>query len=201
VKKTQWGKKNILLVSIVVILAIAVFFDYSTDETNNAGLPHSKPDTQKTPSPIGFIPKNIYEAKLKRNQQIIDSEDVIHKAYASIAIPYAMAMAEFETFKYDTVFKDNDAEQLIRSLLPDDGSVITESLSINNKVIENNTYQYLAMLKLKIYTHESALSVLESLGQYKNGVTWNSFSLQAHHKKNFFTLSGQLNVLFIKAVE
>jgi len=112
-----------------------------------------------------------------------------------------MAMAEFETFKYDTVFKDNDAEQLIRSLLPDDGSVITESLSINNKVIENNTYQYLAMLKLKIYTHESALSVLESLGQYKNGVTWNSFSLQAHHKKNFFTLSGQLNVLFIKAVE
>jgi len=57
VKKTQWGKKNILLVSIVVILAIAVFFDYSTDETNNAGLPTPNLIHKKHLHPLVLFPK------------------------------------------------------------------------------------------------------------------------------------------------
>lgn len=199
-KKTQWGKKNITLVIVVVILAIAVFLDESPDGVDNEGVITS--NNNKQSDTLGdFISKDVYQAKFKKNQQILASKEVIRKAYATIAIPYALAMAELQTFKYDVEINRDDAEKLIQKLLPDDGSVIIEQLTINNEVIENNSYQYMAMIKLKIYTHQSALKVLEALGQYKNGTIWDSYSLLAHHKKHFFTLSGHLRILFIKAVE
>jgi len=196
VKRTQWGKKNVVSVIIIIILSIAVFFDQTYDDINTT--PSS---TNKPSSTLGLIPKNVYEAKLAKNQQIIDSEDIIHNDYADIAIPYAMAMAELKTFKYDAEINRSIAEKFIRQQIPSDGSVIIEELTINNEVVEGQDHQYLAMIKLKIFTHKSALSVLDVFGKHKHGIAWDSFSLLAHHKKKNFTLSGNLKILFIAPVE
>jgi len=203
-KKTQWGKKNISLLVIVILLGLAVIYDQLSNNSSGTDKPELQSQKELNNNPtglLGMIPKNIYQAKLKRNQQIVASETIIHKNYTHIAIPYAMAMAELQTFRYDSAPERGDAEKLIRKLLPDDGSVIIEELTINNELIENKTFQYMATLKLKIYTHASALAVLESLGHYKKGLVWDDFSLLAHHKEKYLSLSGHLKVLFIQAVE
>ena len=207
-KKTTWGAKNIILSLVMLILAVAVFYDYfpQTKGTQTKGsIPDNKVTIIKAPinktSDEQWINKKLYARQLQRNKQIIASKKQIHEAYANIALPYAMQMAELRTFHRDQAVSEEQVIKYVEKMLPGDGSIKLEKLSIDKKQQTDGNQIFTASVKLKSYTHQSVFSLLNQWGNFHKVLGWEDFYVFVDRKQHQISLTGHLSIIFIRSIE
>ena len=204
-KKTAWGAKNILLALVLLSLAVAVFYDYFPKDEEMPVIadkvPFSKESAAVKAPEEQWINKKLYARQMQHYKQLIASKKQIHAAYANIALPYAMQMAELGTFHRSKSMNKKQVQQYIKKMLPGDGSINLEKIKIeNNKQVDGNQI-FIVSIKLKSYTHQSLFNLLNQWGNFHNGLIWENFSVIVDNKQHFSSLTGRLRITFIRSIE
>ena len=86
-------------------------------------------------------------------------------------------------------------------MLPGDGSIKLEKLSIDKKQQTDGNQIFTASVKLKSYTHQSVFSLLNQWGNFHNGLGWEDFSIFVDRKQHEISLTGHLSIIFIRSIE
>ncbi|WP_031433486.1 hypothetical protein [Methylomarinum vadi] len=179
------NKKTVILAAVALILAVLTIYDYSTEENGDE---LSGNDYQQ-------------ENNFERILSVVNSEQEILSAYGDIAIPYALEMAEAQTFFIENISPKQAAKRLFEQLSSQHGMKI-KALNIGEpQLMAEGVYSISSSVKFDTSSHRALFRILSAMSNSNNGMTWRSFEIKASVEEKNITLMGDVMMVFIKAIE
>ncbi len=184
------SKKTSILFVTALLLGGLVFVD-------NSALFRSESSIESVPG------QTIFRDRLYALRRILGAEAKINHSYRSLAVPYAMQMAELYTFSDGDEFHPQAfTETAIRQLLtPLRGVTIKRLTAGEPRDLGSGVYSVSSAIDLQAITHQGALESIMTLGRTEGGLVWEELDVLADPGKQTIRIMGELLSVAVRSAE
>lgn len=181
--------RRILLPMVALLLLGLVYLDRRDPGTPIQANSHDSTD--------------LTEEKRRRLLRVVNAEKDINQSYGQTVLVYAEMVAAMPTFIEQPGQDHRQAlEKVIREMLPSDGSVRLDSLTVAEpRQQETWGSRLTAEIKLRTFTHKAAMELLHALGRPAAGLVWERFALDVNEEKKYIDIDGRLAAVMVEAFE